>query len=212
MSTSGAAPRKRKKIVFASLSLAVKGFPRGEWECRVKREMSTMFADTLLIVFISVCTALLAEGITWVLVYRTDKYKRLKAEVEKQSKKLEKKKETITESAGRQQKKKIERQEEKLKNNNRDLFDGRVVAKLPFTPLSYIQGLSHRNLLGDDTTDCSFIFLYILCTMSIRQVKSSQVSSLLRLSKSRKAEWILPSHYHFFFIIHHCLLALQEHK
>lgn len=26
-------------------------------------------------------------GITWVLVYRTDKYKRLKAEVEKQSKK-----------------------------------------------------------------------------------------------------------------------------
>ncbi|XP_024899649.1 calcium load-activated calcium channel isoform X2 [Pteropus alecto] len=156
--------------------------------------MSTMFADTLLIVFISVCTALLAEGITWVLVYRTDKYKRLKAEVEKQSKKLEKKKETITESAGRQQKKKIERQEEKLKNNNRDLsmvrmksmfaigfcftalmgmfnsiFDGRVVAKLPFTPLTYIQGLSHRNLLGDDTTDCSFIFLYILCTMSIRQ-------------------------------------------
>uniref|UniRef100_A0A803XWT9 Uncharacterized protein n=1 Tax=Meleagris gallopavo TaxID=9103 RepID=A0A803XWT9_MELGA len=50
---------------------------------------------------------LFVSGITWVLVYRTDKYKRLKAEVEKQSKKLEKKKETITESAGRQQKKKI---------------------------------------------------------------------------------------------------------
>lgn len=45
------------------------------------------------------------------------------------------------------------------------------MAKLPFTPLSYIQGLSHRNLLGDDSTDCSFIFLYILCTMSIRQVR-----------------------------------------
>ncbi|KAG3258844.1 calcium load-activated calcium channel isoform X2 [Halichoerus grypus] len=150
--------------------------------------MSTMFADTLLIVFISVCTALLAEGITWVLVYRTDKYKRLKAEVEKQSKK--------------------QRQEEKLKNNNRDLsmvrmksmfaigfcftalmgmfnsiFDGRVVAKLPFTPLSYIQGLSHRNLLGDDTTDCSFIFLYILCTMSIRQ----NIQKILGLAPSRAA-------------------------
>ncbi|KAM4655634.1 calcium load-activated calcium channel isoform 1-T1 [Amazona ochrocephala] len=214
--------------------------------------MSTMFADTLLIVFISVCTALLAEGITWVLVYRTDKYKRLKAEVEKQSKKLEKKKETITESAGRQQKKKIERQEEKLKNNNRDLsmvrmksmfaigfcftalmgmfnsihsaqqgalpagcnqieqialdldktltsflcgsilfratlvnvrFDGRVVAKLPFIPLSYIQGLSHRNLLGEDYTDCSFIFLYILCTMSIRQ----NIQKMLGLAPSRAA-------------------------
>lgn len=29
----------------------------------------------------------LSLGITWVLVYRTEKYKRLKAEVEKQSKK-----------------------------------------------------------------------------------------------------------------------------
>uniref|UniRef100_A0A8C5QGM1 Calcium load-activated calcium channel n=1 Tax=Leptobrachium leishanense TaxID=445787 RepID=A0A8C5QGM1_9ANUR len=167
--------------------------------------MSTMFADTVLIVFISVCTALLAEGITWVLVYRTEKYKRLKAEVEKQSKKLEKKKELITESAGRTQKKKIERQEEKLKNNNRDLsmvriicaqlyavcfviflsglFDGRVVAKLPFVPLSYIQGLSHRNLLGEDYTDCSFIFLYILCTMSIRQ----NIQKMLGLAPSRAA-------------------------
>lgn len=49
-------------------------------------------------------------------------------------------------------------------------FDGRVVARLPFLPISWIQGLSHRNLPGDDYTECSFIFLYILCTMSIRQV------------------------------------------
>ncbi|XP_012494960.1 PREDICTED: transmembrane and coiled-coil domain-containing protein 1 [Propithecus coquereli] len=155
--------------------------------------MSTMFADTLLIVFISVCTALLAEGITWVLVYRTDKYKRLKAEVEKQSKKLEKKKETITESAGRQQKKKIGKMRyyKKLVSPPKITilclflfrFDGRVVAKLPFTPLSYIQGLSHRNLLGDDTTDCSFIFLYILCTMSIRQ----NIQKILGLAPSRAA-------------------------
>uniref|UniRef100_A0A8B9SG14 Calcium load-activated calcium channel n=1 Tax=Anas platyrhynchos TaxID=8839 RepID=A0A8B9SG14_ANAPL len=101
-----------------------------------------------------------------------------------------------------------ERQEEKLKNNNRDLsmvrmksmfaigfcftalmgmfnsiFDGRVVAKLPFIPLSYIQGLSHRNLLGEDYTDCSFIFLYILCTMSIRQ----NIQKMLGLAPSRAA-------------------------
>jgi len=49
-------------------------------------------------------------------------------------------------------------------------FDGRVVAKLPFVPISWLQNISHRNLLGDDYTECSFIFLYILCTMSIRQV------------------------------------------
>ena len=49
-------------------------------------------------------------------------------------------------------------------------FEGRVVAKLPFEPIPWIRGLSHRNLSGDDFTDCSFIFLYVLCTMSIRQV------------------------------------------
>jgi hypothetical protein len=44
-----------------------------------------------------------------------------------------------------------------------------VVAKLPFEPISWIQGLSHRNLNGEDYTDCSFLFMYILSTMSIRQ-------------------------------------------
>ena len=166
-----------------------------------------MLSDRLLIVFISICTALLCEGLTWVLVYRTEKYKKLKAEVEKQSKKLEKKKEG-GESTDRSQKKKIERQEEKLKNNNRDLsfvkmksmfaigfaftallsmfnsiFDGRIVAKLPFTPISLLQGISHRNLAGDDYTHCSFIFLYILCTMSIRQ----NIQKMLGLSPSRAA-------------------------
>lgn len=108
---------------------------------------------------------------------------------------MEKRKEAHGDSLDKQQKKKIEREEERLKNNNRDLslvkmksmfaigfaftallsmfnsiFDGRIVARLPFTPISWIQGLSHRNLPGDDYTECSFIFLYILCTMSIRQV------------------------------------------
>lgn len=45
-----------------------------------------MWADTLLIVFISICTAFLGEGLTWLMVYRTEKYQKLKTEVEKQSK------------------------------------------------------------------------------------------------------------------------------
>ncbi|ESP04774.1 hypothetical protein LOTGIDRAFT_211578 [Lottia gigantea] len=164
-----------------------------------------MFGDCVLIVAISICTALLGEGLTWVLVYRTEKYKKLKAEVEKQSKKLEKQKETGADVAN---KKKYERQEEKLKTNNRDLsfvkmksmfaigfaftallsmfnsiFDGRVVAKLPFTPISLLQNISHRNLGGEDYTDCSFIFLYILCTMSVRQ----NIQKLLGLAPSRSA-------------------------
>lgn len=143
----------------------------------------------LLIIFISVFTAVLGEGMTWLFVYKTDKYQKLKNEVEKQARKIEMQRESIgcETTAQKNQKKKIERQEELLKNNNREmsmvkmksmfaigfaftallsmfnsLFDGRVVAKLPFEPISWIRGMSHRNLYGDDFTDCSFIFLYIL--------------------------------------------------
>jgi uncharacterized membrane protein (DUF106 family) len=81
-----------------------------------------MYADALLIVVISIITALLSEAITWVLVYRTDTYKRLKASIEKQSKRLEKKKEAVTDiSKQGGQKRKLEKAEERLKSNNRDL-------------------------------------------------------------------------------------------
>lgn len=170
-----------------------------------------MWSDTLLILFISISTALLGEGLTWLLVYRTEKYQKLKVEVEKQTKRLEKKKEAHGEGSAaldRTAKKKMERDEERLKNSNRDLmlvkmksmiglgfaftsllsmfnsiFEGRVVAKLPFTPISYVQFLSHRNLNGDDNTDCSFIFLYILCTLSIRQ----NIQKALGFAPSRAA-------------------------
>ncbi|XP_053206222.1 calcium load-activated calcium channel-like [Panonychus citri] len=167
-----------------------------------------MYQDCILILFISIFTALLGEALTWLMVYRTEKFKKLKGEVERQCKRLEKKKEIIGESSDKQQKKKLEREEEKLKNHNRDLslvkmksmfaiglaftallsmfnsiFDGRIVAKLPFEPISLIQGLSHRNISGNDYTDCSFIFLYILCTMSIRQ----NIQKILGFAPSRAA-------------------------
>ena len=166
-----------------------------------------MLYDSFLIIFISISTALLGEGFTWLMVYRTEKYKRLKSEIEKQSKRLDKKKETAGgELVDKSIKRKLDREEERLKANNRDLsmvkmksmffvgfaftailgmfnsiFQGRVVAKLPFIPLGFIQGLSHRNLPGDDLTDCSFIFLYVLCTMSIR----SNIQKLLGFAPSR---------------------------
>jgi hypothetical protein len=46
-----------------------------------------MLGDSLLIIFISFATALLSEGFSWLLIYRTEKFQRLQAEVEKQSKK-----------------------------------------------------------------------------------------------------------------------------
>lgn len=78
--------------------------------------------DALFIVGISLFTAFLGEIVTYFLVYRTEKYKKLKAEIEKQTKKLEKKKEVLGEAIiDKTQKKKLERDEERLKNNNRDL-------------------------------------------------------------------------------------------
>ena len=43
-----------------------------------------------------------------------------------------------------------------------------VVAKLPFEPVWFVKSLSHRNLEGEDLTDCSFIFLYVLMGMVYR--------------------------------------------
>lgn len=49
-----------------------------------------VLADSLLIVGISLFTAFLGEAVTWFLVYRTEKYVKLKAEIEKQTRKREK--------------------------------------------------------------------------------------------------------------------------
>ncbi len=47
-------------------------------------------------------------------------------------------------------------------------FQGLVVAKLPFVPFSLIQGITHRNITGEDFTDCSYLFIYILSAFLIR--------------------------------------------
>lgn len=47
-------------------------------------------------------------------------------------------------------------------------FDGKVIAKLPFEPFSFLQGLSHRNLPGNDYKDASMVFIYALSSIAIR--------------------------------------------
>ena len=94
-------------------------------------------------------TALLSEGFSWLLIYRTEKYKRLQSEVEKQTKKCnERTNEPVSicslitnlfnvfdvvvvvstlqvekqkDTIEKNQKKKVERQEERLKTNSREL-------------------------------------------------------------------------------------------
>lgn len=86
--------------------------------------------------------------------------------MERKTKRLERKKETIESISNKTAKKKIEREEEQLKSTNRDMsmfrmksmlaigfvftallstfssiFEGRIVAKLPFEPISWVQGI-----------------------------------------------------------------------
>ena len=49
-------------------------------------------------------------------------------------------------------------------------FQGIVVAKLPFEPFFMIKNISHRNIPGNDLTDCSMIFVYILANVSLRPI------------------------------------------
>jgi len=150
--------------------------------------------DPFIIIFISLSSAIVGEAISWFLIYRTEDYKSLKSSIEKLSKQLDKKKDTITNISKQKVKdKKVAQLDERLRSKNKDMamvkfksmffvaltllsvfaflnnmFDGQVVAKLPFTPFPLIRGMTHRNLPGSDFTDCSMVFVYVLCSLSIR--------------------------------------------
>ncbi|XP_057496433.1 uncharacterized protein LOC130781290 [Actinidia eriantha] len=151
------------------------------------------YSDGLTVVGISVCTALVCEAISWVLIYRTTSYKSLKSSIDKASKKLETMKTDSSINKPKSKAKKMDRVETSLKESSRDLslfkfksgavvaivlfvvfgllnslFEGKAVAKLPFVPVRIVQKMSHRGLQGDDPTDCSMAFLYFLCSISIR--------------------------------------------
>ncbi|KAG2683281.1 hypothetical protein I3843_10G024400 [Carya illinoinensis] len=155
---------------------------------------SFKYYDSLTLVAISLCTAVVCEAISWLLIYRTNSYKSLRSSIDKASKKLETMKtESSAKIAKKSKTKKMDRVETSLKESSRDLslfkfksgavvalvlfvvfgllnslFEGKVVAKLPFAPFRIVMKMSHRGLNGDDPTDCSMAFLYFLCSISIR--------------------------------------------
>ncbi|KAL6273170.1 hypothetical protein ACE6H2_023862 [Prunus campanulata] len=155
---------------------------------------SLKYSDGLTVVGISFCTAIVCEAISWVLIYRTNSYKSLRSSIDKAAKKLETMKtDPAIKIAKKSKTKKIDRVETSLKESSRDLslfkfksgavvalvlfvvfgllnslFEGKVVAKLPFKPFGLVMKMSHRGLQGEDSTDCSMAFLYFLCSISIR--------------------------------------------
>ena len=153
--------------------------------------LSIDFLQTLKVLLCSLITTSFSELCNYMLVYRKEDYKILKSNIESLSKKL--KKITNTGLKNKTTQKKKSNLEERLKAMNAELsmkkfkstvligmvmigaivmlnkyFAAVVVAKLPFSPFGIVTGLSHRGLEGEDYTDCSFIFLYVLTGIVLR--------------------------------------------
>jgi hypothetical protein len=62
-------------------------------------------------------------------------------------------------------------------------WDGIVVGKLPFSPPSFLQTITHRGLEGDVATDCSAAFVYAMAFAFFKQ----NVSKALGFTLSRPA-------------------------
>ena len=150
--------------------------------------------DCIKIIIMAICTNLIAEFLTWMLIYRTKKYRENKKQIDTLNLKIEKSKDSAKANDKREAKR-IKQQEQELKLLSFDMmktkmismfiiglftffflslfngiFQGIVVAKLPFIPFNMIRKVSHRGILSNDLTDCSFTFFYILCNISFRPI------------------------------------------
>ncbi|KAL0219724.1 hypothetical protein P9112_005377 [Eukaryota sp. TZLM1-RC] len=147
--------------------------------------MIDIIPPVLLIVLFSITVSSLSEFLGWLFVYRTSKYRSQKERLAAKLKEWQEKPPT--------DQKKLKKLEDTIKQENQQVqmmkfkgtfflgiimivayrvlskrFLGVVVAKLPFEPIKMIRGLSHRRLEGTDWTDCSFSFIYALCSASLR--------------------------------------------
>jgi hypothetical protein len=213
---SGYEKKESLEMRFQVKSLYVQAKNNNKIEIQNPEKMATSqvfnfssfkYSDSLTVVAISFCTAIVCEAISWLLIYRTNSYKSLRSSIDKAAKKLETMKtepsSTSSSSSSSSAKikitnkksktKKMDRVETSLKESSRDLslfkfksgavvalvlfvvfgllnslFEGKVVAKLPFRPFGIVMKMSHRGLQGHDPTDCSMPFLYFLCSISIR--------------------------------------------
>jgi len=157
----------------------------------------------LQVIGISVCGALIVELLSWLVVYRTSSYKRLKTELESVAKKIE-----LAQSAGdKDGVKKKKKLEETLMKLSREFqfavrwktgaitavmlflmyrfvstqYSGLVAARLPFVAPSFMRRVTHNSLPGEDYSEASALFIYVLCQMSLR----TNITKLFNFGPSR---------------------------
>jgi len=150
--------------------------------------------ETIKIIIYACITTMIAEFALWLLIYRKDEYKKLKGDIDSLSNKITKQKDTfVATTQAKTHEKKLNTNEQKLKMLNQEMtsfrmkstfvigifmiimisslgaeFQGVVVGKLPFDPFFLIRGITHRGLQGDDFTECSYMFMYIIVSYIVR--------------------------------------------
>ena len=154
--------------------------------------MQIQVSDMFLVIALATFNTALSEFVSWLWVYRTKKYKDDFKRVEDTAARLEKLK-SKGGAAKKSTARKLKDQEKRLKEcasvlqwnlmkpnlvvafffiatswNMSSYFGARPVAKLPFVPVSFLTSMSHRNLAGDDMTDCSMHFFLIMISIAIR--------------------------------------------
>ena len=154
------------------------------------------YVEGALVVLLSLGMALLSEGISWLLVFRTAEYRVLKDKIERGDKKLEQQKDAMDDAAAnkKKQQQKLDSVAEQVKADKQamhvtrlkatlanavlmittyllvtHLYDETVLARLPYDPISYVTRITNRGLeQRNDSREVSVTFLYILCSLSVR--------------------------------------------
>ena len=150
--------------------------PRCRWSRALRVGDGRM--DAVCISVASCATAIVAEAIAWAVVFRTDEYKSLQRTLYRS---FARRGVHVQSDPGKSQQFRSQLQQARTKSTMlvgavlllaflilNQMYNGRVVGTLPYEPVSWVSGVTQRNLRSGEITDCSVTFIYILCSMSIR--------------------------------------------
>ncbi|PVU93936.1 hypothetical protein BB561_002935 [Smittium simulii] len=163
---------------------------------------------------ICICISIVGELINYKLLYSTSKYNSLKKNIIVAKKKLELE-EADSSSNVTKQKRKIAQVKAQLELYAKEsstiqlrallissvlqfffmyiigsVYENRVIAKLPFTPMYFFQGFTHRGLEGEDFTQCSALFVFILNSMSAKPIIDNLFGFSLPKVSTGRPEWV----------------------
>jgi calcium load-activated calcium channel len=141
---------------------------------------------TFAVGLVGFCGVLISELLAWFFVYRQQKYRTTLAEIRRLSRKADELRFTILSSASKQYPV-LNDVEAKLKTQTQTLqwmrmkasifsylfyilvvpwfnrlYEGVVVARLPFEPIFLFRSLTHHGLKEFNENDCSSVYLYVL--------------------------------------------------